>query len=87
MSDYTIRDMVGNELRVGDCVVYGRSNRNNPINIGIIEDFRDIYSPSTSYFCDIIIKGLGNTKLATIPNFHSGRMVLLPDGYKGCLDE
>lgn len=82
MSDYTIRDMVGSELRVDDCIVYGRSNRNKPINIGIIEDFKDVEYPTTHYFCEIIIKGLGNTKLASIPNFHSDRMVLLPDGYK-----
>ena len=86
MSDYIIRDMVGSELRVGDCVVYGRSNRNRPINIGIIEDFKDIESPNSSYFCEIIIKGLGNTKLSIIPNFHSDRMVLLPDGYKGLVE-
>ena len=82
MSDIEIKDMLGIDIVEDDLVVYGRSNRNKPINIGIVKGFKVVDNPTKSYYLDILIQGKGNTKLAMIPNFHSNRLVVLPDSFK-----
>lgn len=79
MASPKIRDRRGTLLQKGFVVAYGRSNRNHPINIGTIEGFE--YKDDRHYDYDIIILGVGNEKLARIPEFHANRIIVLPNHY------
>lgn len=64
-----VYDLLGQELRVGDTVVYGKSDRNNPLAIGIILDITDKF---------VEVKGVNNIKSGHIPIFNAvKRMVKL----------
>lgn len=70
-----VLDMVGNELREGDLVVYGKSNRHDPINIGRIE-LIDIGND------EIHVLGRGNSKTGITRLSNSSRMLQLGDNYE-----
>ena len=65
-------DLLGKMIKVGDAVVYGKSSRHDPINVGIVVSIDDDGT--------INIKGKGNHKLSPICN--KSRIVVLPDSYK-----
>lgn len=65
-----MKDMRGIEIKVGDRVVYGKSNRNNPINMGVIKriEGKSLY-----------ILGDGSTREGNVG--YSSRILVLPEGY------
>lgn len=65
--------MRGIDISVGDTVAYGKSNRDDPINIGIVDSIHND---------EIWILGVGNVKIGKIPAFHSERIIVLPKGYE-----
>jgi hypothetical protein len=73
-----IKDMRGVLLQEGDVIAYGRSSRHHPINIGTIEGFEEVSGTNRVY---ILVLGKGNSKVAKIPSYHSGRMIVLPSHY------
>lgn len=54
-------DMTGVQLEIGQRVVYGKSNRNAPIALGVITDIGDDY---------VYILGDGNIKAGAISGSH-----------------
>ena len=72
-------DMVGAPITVGSVVVYGKSNRNHPINIGIVKGVVGgvYYNEST-----FLIQARGNTTLSRVPTFHMSRLLVLPSFYE-----
>ena len=63
-----IYDMLGKEISVGDSVVYGKSDRDNPINVGVVKNITEE---------EIHILGRGNVKVGKLPRFHAKRVVVL----------
>lgn len=73
--------MFGRELTVGDVVAYGKSNRDNPINVGVIVN---LYYKGKD---DIEIIGFNNKRPGILPYWESDRrIVLLPPEYIKFLD-
>ena len=72
-------DMVGVPIIVGTVVVYGRSNRNHPINIGIVKGIVGGVDYSEYAF---LIQARGNTNLSRVPTFHMSRLLVLPSFYE-----
>ena len=66
-------DMLGVEVSVGSIIVYGKSNRNNPINIGKVISFEGDF---------IRVLGKGCSKTGNI-NGKWSRFVIVPDSYWG----
>ncbi|UZV41276.1 hypothetical protein vBVpaMR16F_210 [Vibrio phage vB_VpaM_R16F] len=64
-------DMRGIEVSVGDIIVYGKSDRNNPINIGKIMSIDGDYMK---------VLGKGNTKAGEI-NIKWKRFIVVPKDY------
>lgn len=73
-----VLDMVGNELREGDIVVYGKSSRYDPINIGRVKCI-DIDND------EIHVLGRGNSKVGVTRLSYSRRMLQLDDSYEDYL--
>lgn len=67
-----MNDLRGVNISIDDVVAYGKSNRDNPINIGKVVDITEDY---------VEILGKGNMKTGKIPRFHSNRIIVLPDEY------
>ena len=74
-------DMRGVQLQVGDVIVYGRSNRNYPINMGKVIGFEEgaKYLGKETY--NILIKGNNALAISRVPSFHSSRVLVLPKEY------
>ncbi len=73
-------DMRGAVIEVGNCVCYGKGNRDNPVGLGVVKDIiPDKKFPDRVYF---EILGQGNTKVGHISSYHSeSRILVLPDNY------
>jgi hypothetical protein len=67
-----LKDLRGVTLSVGDIVAYGKSDRNNPINIGTIVDITEK---------DICILGKGNSKVGKLCHWAQDRLIVLPNNY------
>ena len=75
-----MKDMLGQELAVGDCITFGKSNRNYPINVGVIA--------CLDHKGDLKVMGMGNVKSSLLPPYNvKRRTVKLPDDYKELLGE
>ena len=74
MTEFT--DKRGTPLEVGQYIVYGKSDRDNPLNTGIIVDITEWY---------IEVRGDGNVKTGKLKASHWGpyqsRIIVLPDEY------
>lgn len=68
----SLKDLRGVELSIGDVVAYGKSDRNNPINIGTIVDITEE---------DICILGRGNSKVGKLCHWAQDRLIVLPSDY------
>ena len=65
------KDMREIEVKIGDIIVYGKSNRYNPINIGKVVAFDG---------SEIVVQGKGNTRVGRIMGSW-GRFVIVPNSY------
>ena len=72
-------DFYGREIKVGNLVVYGKSNRHDPLMVGeIVEIDEDV-----GHWGEITIHGVKNSKAGTLSGFKiNQRIVILPDSYK-----
>lgn len=70
----SVKDMLDREIVKGDIVVFGKSNRDHPISMGVVLDLD--YDKE-----DILIKAIGGVKPSKIPFFHSSRVIILPEHY------
>lgn len=70
-------DRLGIQLRVGDTAAYGKSNRNKPIGIGVIQDINTE---------EVVIQGIGNTKPGRIPRFNAEKRLVLVQPTTSILD-
>jgi len=71
-------------LSEGDTVVYGKSDRHNPLEIGKIIGFTedDILILRRNIITRDNIDGIGFRKRASrIPKFHSKRLIVVPEEY------
>lgn len=79
-----MKDYFGREIKVGDLVVYGKSDRKRPMNVGVVvelnpEDF------------EIKVVGHNKTKPGSLSFYKNqwdavnDRIVILPDEYKDLL--
>ena len=70
-----LRGLRGEVLKVGDVVVYGKSDRNSPIALGTIVNITEdtIHILKREY-----IVGKENKKASKIPTYHCGRLVVVP---------
>lgn len=72
-----MKDYFGVEIQVGDLVVYGKSSRDNPVGVGIVQDVID---------SEIEVMGLNNSKPGIIRSYRrqdkNCRIIVLPDDYK-----
>lgn len=72
-----MKDLRGVEIQIGDRVVYGKSDRYNPIKIGTVMDLKEK---------SITVLGDGNQKTGKIPHYPNlsdinDRIVVLPKDY------
>lgn len=68
------KDIRGVEIEVGDFIAYGKSNRNNPFNLGKVISVSDKF---------IEVLGKGNTKTGFIDSYYlSKRILVLPQHYE-----
>ena len=65
-----MKDALGREVEVGDYVVFGKSNRNNPINFGLVNEVNEDH---------IVILGNGNTKKSQIDSWSVNKRVFVID--------
>ena len=65
------KDMREIEVKIGDIIVYGKSNRYNPINIGKVVAFDG---------SEIAVQGKGNTRVGRIMGSWC-RFVIVPNSY------
>tara|TARA_R110000850_G_C9686730_1_gene438534 strand:- start:6 stop:236 length:231 start_codon:yes stop_codon:yes gene_type:complete len=71
MTEY--KDMRGIVILVGDYVMYGKSSRNNPVNLGEVKGVTE---------AGISVLGDGNSKVGYLSNFTiSERVLVLPNSY------
>jgi len=81
VEDRDIRDMFGRYIQKDDIVIYGCSNRNQPVRAGIVQSVDPGYG--------ITIRGLKRVKAGLI-KFPAERLCVLPAGsvnlnsYVGC---
>lgn len=78
-----MKDYFGREIKVGDLVVYGKSSRYNPLNVGVVQEVGED---------SMKVLGHGNTKAGEIScysrdNGVNKRVVILPESYGEYLDE
>lgn len=72
-----LKDMLDTPIEVGDPVVFGKSNRHNPINVGIVKEIKQEDGWNTLY-----IQGKGNSRISEISwKGATDRVVVLPYGY------
>ena len=69
-----LKDYFGRELEVGMEVVYGKSNRYNPINVGII---KSIKQPTEDSWGEISVLGHGNVKVGTLSGYEINKRVVV----------
>ena len=75
-----MKDMLGQELAVGDCIAFGKSNRNYPINVGVIE--------SLDYKSRVKVIGMGNCNPSLLRPYNvESRSIKLPESYKELFGE
>lgn len=72
-----MKDLRGIEIKAGDRIVYGKSDRHNPIKIGAVIDVEEKV---------LVVKGDGNVKEGRIPHYPhvsdiNSRIVVLPKDY------
>ncbi len=72
-----MKDYFGKEIQVGDLVVYGKSSRHNPLNIGVVKEVSHSVME---------VLGHGNTKQGKIEcylrdNGVNKRVIVLPESY------
>lgn len=69
-----LMDMLGTPIEVGDPVVFGKSNRYKPINVGIVKEIIQEGDWNTLY-----IQGKGNSRVSEISwRGVTDRVVVLP---------
>lgn len=73
-----MKDYFGKEIRTGDLVVYGKSDRWRPLNVGVVQEVSED---------SMKVLGHGNTKAGEIscPWMDKGvnkRVIVLPESYK-----
>ena len=66
------KDLRGIEIKVGDRIVYGKSNRDNPIKLGKVISINEDF---------IEVLGDGNKKTGNIKNYWNNRILILPKDY------
>ena len=70
----TYKDMRGVQIQEDDYIVYGKSDRHNPVNLGRVVSLSND---------GLEVLGDGNKKTGTIPHFNvSDRVLVLPCDYK-----
>ena len=72
-----MKDLRGVDIKKGDRIVYGKSDRHNPIKIGKVEEVQEKA---------LIVLGDGNVKTGKIPHYPhvsdtNERIVVLPKDY------
>lgn len=67
-----MKDMQGDEICEGHRVVYGKSSRNNPINIGTVTRIEGN---------KLYVLGDGNKKEGEVGHYSESRVLILPDYY------
>ena len=72
-----MKDYFGKEIQVGDLVVYGKSSRHNPLNVGVVQEVSED---------SMKVLGNGNTKAGEISCYPSDngvnkRVIVLPESY------
>lgn len=65
-------DKRGVKLEVGQTIAYGKSDRCDPIRIGVVVSITEKH---------IEVVSRGASKFGMIPNFHADRIIVLPDDY------
>ena len=79
-----MKDYFKREINVGDFIVYGKSSRHNPLNVGVVKEVTEDA---------LTVLGNGNSKPGTIhcyPHMDNGvnkRVIVLPDMLQEYLDE
>lgn len=72
-----LKDMLDTPIEVGDPVVFGKSNRHNPINVGIVQ-----YIKREGDWNILGIKGEGNSRISEISwKGVTDRVIVLPYDY------
>jgi hypothetical protein len=72
-------DFFGQRIQVGDLVVYGKANRNDPLGVGKVIDINE----DDGYWGYITIQGIKNSKPGTLSTFQiQNRIVVLPEDYE-----
>lgn len=66
MKEY--KDMLGNIININDRIVYGKSNRHDPIKLGIVEYFDN----------GVVVLGDGHTKTGLIKDSERRIVVIKP---------
>lgn len=70
-------DMLGVPIEVRDPVVFGKSNRHKPLNVGIVKEIKQEGGWNTLY-----IQGKGNSRISEISwKGFTDRVVVLPWEY------
>lgn len=72
-----MKDMRGVVIQAGDIVCYGKSNRDYPINIGVVQEIKPYDHPTLKEECMVL--GKGNSKVGSL--VHGERILVLPDDY------
>ena len=77
-----MKDCFGKEIVEGDIIVYGKSDRHNPLKVGSVVGVEE----------DVVkVIGDGNTKVGELTNHglndRNNRIVVLPEYYKDFLGE
>lgn len=65
-------DKRGVVIEVGDTIAYGKSDRYDPIRIGVVVAIAEAH---------IEVLGRGSPKSGMIPNYHANRIIVLPEDY------
>lgn len=79
-----MKDYFKREISVGDFIVYGKSSRHKPLNVGVVQEVTEDA---------LTVLGNGNSKPGTIhcyPHMDNGvnkRVIVLPEIYEGYLYE